>query len=158
LNVVVERLLRRHAWLLQLDDYQRKPVDEPDEIGTAGIERAGDAESAREQEVVVRGILPVDDADSGLALSAAFTVGNRNANAVLQEQVDFAVGGDLAHRGSIGRELVDRGGDTFGRHSRIEPVQGRPKARHQHDLARRLSPERSVRPQELVARVDRCPP
>ena len=41
---------------------ERQAVDEADQVGAAGVERAGDPELADEQEVVVRRLLPVDDA------------------------------------------------------------------------------------------------
>jgi hypothetical protein len=44
----------RHAGLLQLDDHQRQAVDEADQIRPAGVERAGDAELAGQQEIIVR--------------------------------------------------------------------------------------------------------
>ena len=52
-EVLVERRARRHAGLLQLDHHPGQAVDEADQVGPAGVERAGDAELADQQEVVV---------------------------------------------------------------------------------------------------------
>ena len=51
-QVLVERRARGHAGLLQLDDHQRQAVDEADQIRAAGVERAGDAELADQQEII----------------------------------------------------------------------------------------------------------
>ena len=63
-QVLVESRAHGHAGLLQLDDHQRQAVDETDQIRPAGVERAGDAELADQQEITRGGILPVDDANS----------------------------------------------------------------------------------------------
>ena len=59
-QVLVERRARGHAGLLQLDDHQRQAVDEADQIRPAGVERAGDAELADQQEIIVRRLLPIN--------------------------------------------------------------------------------------------------
>jgi hypothetical protein len=54
---LVERRACEHAGLLQLDDHQRQAVDEADQVRPAGVERAGDAELADQQEIIVRRML-----------------------------------------------------------------------------------------------------
>ena len=53
-QVLVEGRARGHAGLLELDHHQRQAVDEADQIRPAGVERAGDAELADQQEIIVR--------------------------------------------------------------------------------------------------------
>lgn len=59
-DVVIERRARRHARLLQLDDHQRQAIDETDQIRPAGVERAGHAELADQQEVICIGAFPIN--------------------------------------------------------------------------------------------------
>ena len=75
-DVLVRRHPRRHTGLFQLDDHQRQPVDETDQIGPAGVERAHDAELADQQEIIaIRQMLPINHADaqclSSTSLSAS---------------------------------------------------------------------------------------
>ena len=70
-QVLVERRARGHAGLLQLDDHQRQAVDEADQIRPAGVERAGDAELADQQEIIVRRLLPINHAQPFRLLPAA---------------------------------------------------------------------------------------
>ena len=54
----------RHAGLLQLHHHPWQAVDKADEVGPAGVEAADDVELARQQEVVLFGLRPVDDAQA----------------------------------------------------------------------------------------------
>ena len=56
----VERRARGHARVLQLDDQQRQGVEEADQIRPAGVERAGDAELADRQEIIVWRMPPIN--------------------------------------------------------------------------------------------------
>jgi hypothetical protein len=49
-EVIVERLFRRHARLLELDDHQRQTVHEADQVWPVGVERSGDRHLAHEAE------------------------------------------------------------------------------------------------------------
>jgi hypothetical protein len=67
-------IARGHAGLLQLDDHQRQAVDEADQIRAAGVERAGDAKLADQQEIIVRRMLPINHAQPLRLLPAALAV------------------------------------------------------------------------------------
>jgi len=56
-QVFVEHRARGCAGFLQFDDHQRQAVDEADQIRPAGVKRAGDAELADRQEIIVRRML-----------------------------------------------------------------------------------------------------
>jgi len=71
-QVLVERRARGHAGLLQLDDHQRQAVDEADQIRSADVERAGDAELADQQEIVVPRLLPINHAQPGHYTTSPF--------------------------------------------------------------------------------------
>ena len=114
-EVLVEGGARRHAGLLQLDHHQRQAVDEADEVGPAGVERAGDAELADQQEVVVLGLLPVDHAQALGLLAAVLAVGHGDRDAVLEQPIDLAVRRLQAHRRAVAGQLVDGGVDRLGR-------------------------------------------
>jgi hypothetical protein len=114
-QVFVEARARRHAGLFQLHHHERQPVDEADEIGTAGAERARDAELADEQEVVFGGGSPIDDAHTLGLLPAARPVGQRDANAFLEEQIHLAIGLCDQHGRTIAHQFIDSGGDGFRR-------------------------------------------
>ena len=60
----LQRRARWHVGLLQLDDHQRHSIDEADQMRLAGVERAGHAELADQQEIIVRRMLPINDANS----------------------------------------------------------------------------------------------
>src|SRR4030095_1018956 len=51
-------------------DHQRQAVDEADQMRTAGVERAGDAELADQQEIIARRLLPINHAQPHRRLSA----------------------------------------------------------------------------------------
>ena len=46
---------------LVLDDHERDPVDEPDEIAAPFVEIPGDPELRGKEEVIIGRVLPVDD-------------------------------------------------------------------------------------------------
>ena len=140
-QVLVECRARGHAGLLQLDDDQRQAVDEADQIRAAGVERAGDAELADEQEIVVRRILPIDHAQALGLLAAVFAVRHGDLDAFLEQPIDLAVRRLEAHRRTVAGQLIDGGGDRLGRQRRIQPFQRRAQAGNQHHLALRLAPQ-----------------
>ncbi len=156
-DVLVERLFRRHTWLLQLDNDQGQTVDEADEIRPAGVERSRDVELTDEQEVVVRGVLPVNDAHPQGALPAALRLPHRDGDTFLQQQIDFTVRGNKTHRRTIDDELIDRCGDRLGGRVGIQADQGGPEMCGQHRVALRLAPERPLEPKHLVESVDGRP-
>ena len=51
-QIFVERRARGNTRLLQLDYHERQTVDEANQIRAAGVERAGEAELANEQEII----------------------------------------------------------------------------------------------------------
>jgi hypothetical protein len=95
-EVLVEGGPRRHARFLEFDHHPRQPIDEADQVGPAGVERAGDAELADQQEVVVFRVFPIDDAQAFGALTttlaAVFAVGYGHRDAFLEQPIDLAVG------------------------------------------------------------------
>ena len=62
-EVVVVGVLQVLVRRLQLDEDQRDAVDEPDEVGAPVVQVGVDPELGDEQEVVVLGVLPVDDGE-----------------------------------------------------------------------------------------------
>ncbi len=143
-EVLVERRARRHAGLLQLDHHQRQAVDEADEVGPAGVERAGDAELADQQEVVVLRVLPVDHAQPLGLLPAVLAVGHGDRDAVLEQPVDLAVGRLQAHRRAVAAQFIDGDVDRLGRQRGIELLQRGAQALDQHHLALGLATERAL--------------
>ena len=61
-EVLVEGRPRRHAGLLEFNHHPRQAVDEAHQVRPAGVERAGHAELAYQQEVIAGGVGPVDHA------------------------------------------------------------------------------------------------
>ncbi len=62
-EVVVEGISERFGDRFELDENQGETVDEPNQIGTAGVGFAADPELGGEEEVVAGRIVPVDDLD-----------------------------------------------------------------------------------------------
>ena len=60
-QVVVVSVLQVLVRRLQLDEYERDAVDEPDQVCASVVEVGVDPELRDEEEVVVVWILPVDD-------------------------------------------------------------------------------------------------
>jgi hypothetical protein len=85
---LVEGGARRHAGLLQLDHHPRQAIDEADQIGPTGVERAGHGQLADEQEIVVLRMFPIDDAQAfgalATTLAAVLALGNRHRDAFLE--------------------------------------------------------------------------
>ena len=143
-QVLVERCARGHAGLLQLDDHQRQAVDEADQIRPAGVKRAGDAELADQQEIIIRRLLPINDAQPFRFLPAALTVRHGHLDAILEQQIHFPIRRFQAHGRTVAGQFIHGGGDGLGRQRGIHPLQRRPQPEHQHHLALRLAPKRSA--------------
>ena len=60
-EVLVVRVLQVLVRRLEFDEDERDAVDKPNEVGPAMVEVRVDPELGDEQEVVVLGVLPVDD-------------------------------------------------------------------------------------------------
>jgi hypothetical protein len=112
-EVLVEGGPRRHAGLLEFDHHPGQAIDEADQVGPAGVERAGDAELADQQEVVVLRVFPIDHAQAfgalATILAAVFAVGDGHRDAFLEQPIDLAVGGLQAHRRAVAGQFVDGG-------------------------------------------------
>ena len=83
-EVLVEGGARRHAGLLEFDHHPGQAIDEADQIGAAGVERAGHAELADQQEVVVLRLFPIHHAQAFSLLATMFAVGHRHRDAFLE--------------------------------------------------------------------------
>ena len=107
----------------ELDEDEGEAVDEADEIGAFGIDLAGDPHLGGEEEVVVGGVVPVDDADV-LDLLASPGVLGGDLDAVAQELPDIVVGVDGMEGGTVGGDLVDGVGDGGGWEGWVEFGEG----------------------------------
>ncbi len=132
-QVVVEGVFGRFGDGLELDEDEGEAVDEADEIGTAGIDLAGDPHLGGEEEVVVGGIVPVDDADV-LDLLASLCVLGGDLHAVAQELPDVVIGVDGMEGGAVGGDLVDGVGDGGGWEGWVELGEGGAEAGGQDDV------------------------
>ena len=86
-QVFVEGRPRRHAGFLEFDHHPGQAIDEADQVGPAGVERAGHAELADQQEVVVRRMFPIHDAQTFGLLPAVFLVGHGHRDAFLEQPI-----------------------------------------------------------------------
>ena len=75
-EVVVERLLRRHAGLLQLDDHEGQAVDEADQIRPAGVERPVTLNWLTSRKSLAAGFSQSMTANALGLLAAALGIGN----------------------------------------------------------------------------------
>jgi len=128
-EVVVEGVLDADVRPLELDEDQRQPVDEAEQVGAAVVELARDPELLGEEVLVGpvarSGAAPVDDLRPRL-LGAAVVERDPDSHAVPQHLVEVAVGPDEAERRPVARDqlvrLVDRGsGEVW-----VQPLQSRP--------------------------------
>jgi len=143
-QVLVESRPRRHAGLLQFNHQPGQTIDEADQIGPAGIERAGHAELADQQEVVVLRVFPIHHAQAFCPLATVFMVGHGHRDALLQQPIDLAVGRLQAHCRTIAGQFVDGGLNRLGRQATIEPRERRAQAIHQHHFTLGLAAEGST--------------
>ena len=156
-QVLIEGGARGDGGLLQLDHHQRQAVDEADQVRPAGIELAGDAELADEQEIVAGRVLPIDQPQALDLVAAVLPVRHPNGHALLQQLVDFAIGRRQAHGGTVARQLVKNGPEGLCRQTGIEPGQGRLEPSRKHHLAFGLALQQARRPKGLVVRRNRLP-
>ena len=90
--VLLEGRLQVAVDVLALDEQQRQPVDEADDVGPAAVEIAAHPQLAHAEEVVVRRVDEVDHAQAALRRLAPF-VAIGDLYAVAHEVVLVAVGG-----------------------------------------------------------------
>ena len=89
-QIVLIGVLRSSVALLEFDEDQRQPIDEPDQIGPAFINAARDPELRSQKEVVVLRLVPVDD-PHGFAGFVSLIVLKTDPHAFFQQSVDFPV-------------------------------------------------------------------
>ena len=82
-QVLVECRARWHTGLLQLDDHERQAVDEAHQVRPAGVECAGDAELADEEEIIGFRVLPVNYPQPLGLLAAVFAIRQGNSDPFL---------------------------------------------------------------------------
>ena len=143
--------------VLQLHEQERDAVDETDKVGAAAVERPLDPQLAHREEVVVLGIVEVEDAQ-GARLHAAARVPVRDLHAVAQQIIFLLVG---LQRG-LCRAHLDDGADgvvdRFARQARIERIERLAKIAREEHLFLAGPAQRPVRPEGLgVVGVDRLP-
>ena len=95
-QVVVVRMLQVAVRCLQLDEHQRDAVDEADQVGTAVVQVGVNPELRDEEEVVVLGVLPVDDREP-LRQRCPVRLANGDLDAVPQQRVDLLVRPRVVH-------------------------------------------------------------
>jgi len=112
----------------QLEDDQRQAVDVDDDVGPAGV-CAFDGELVDDQEVVVLGVVPVDEVDVLVAVCAVDLIFQLVATGEGLVEVHVA----LVQRHTVG---VAGGGHDFvqglGQQMGVAPCQVRPQPAHQH--------------------------
>ena len=118
-QVLVERRARGHAGLFQLDHHQRQAVDEADQIRPAGVERAGDAELADQQEIIVRRVLPIHHAQPFYLLPASLAIRHRHLDALFEQQINLPVGLLQQHGRTVAGEFIHRRCDGLGWERRV---------------------------------------
>ena len=136
--------------VLQLHEQERDAVDEADQVGAAAVERPLDPQLAHREEVVVLGVVEVEDAQSA-RLHAAARVPIRDLHAVAQEIVLLLVGLQCG----LGRAHFDDGADSvvdrFARQARVERIERLPKVARQHHLFLADPAQRPIRSERLGA-------
>jgi hypothetical protein len=145
---------------LQLDEHQRQPIHEADQVRAPVVVRhahALDLQLAHRREAVVRGIAEVDDASPHISgLAGDVTPFHRHPAA--DEVMEFAVVLEERTREVDPRQLLDGLFPRFFRDFRVEPRERCAQVPHQHDLPLRRAPQRSRRPEGLrVVRVNGFP-
>ena len=105
--VLLEGGLQIAVDVLALDEEQRQPVDEADEVRPAAVEIAAHPQLAYAEEVVVIWVVEVEHAQAPLG-RPAFLVTVGDLDAVAQQAVLLAVGGDVG-LGRGGRGDAPRG-------------------------------------------------
>ena len=143
--------------VLQLHEQERDAVDEADQVGASAVERPLDPQLAHREEVVVLGVVEVEDAQA-TRLHAAARVAIRDLHAVAQEIILLLVGLQCG----LGRAHLDDGAngvvDGFARQARIERIECLVEVAREHHLFFTGAAQRPVRPEGLcVAGVDRVP-
>lgn len=104
---------------LQLDEDQRQAIDEPDQIGTAFVDGAGDPELGDQEEVIVLGHVPVNDPDRLVGVVAVVVL-VRDLHAFLEELVGLTVGLGRAHGRTISDQFFNRRDEGFARDAGIQ--------------------------------------
>ena len=155
--VLLERDPQIPVDVLALDEEQRQPVDEADQIGPPAVEVTADRQFADREEVVVLRGLEVENPETAFRRFPA-CVGEGHRDAVAEEVVLLAVGGDDGLRGVGGDELAH--GIVVGgpRESGVQRRERRPERAGQHHLAVRVAAEQAVGSEVLpVVGVHRLP-
>jgi hypothetical protein len=155
-EVLVEGGPRRHAGFLEFDHHPGQAIDEADQIGPAGVERAGHAELADQQESRCSPGVPNRPRAGVRSSAAVFAVGHRHRDAFLEQPIDLAVGGFQAHRRAVAGQFVD-GVESPPAAIWVEFAQRRAQAFDQHHLALGLAPQRTARAEGFFHRRHRLP-
>lgn len=148
-QVVVVGVFGGFGERFELDEDEGETVDETDEIGTFGIGIASNSHLGGEEEIVVGGAVPVDDADDLDAL-AALGIGNGDLDAIAQEIPEVVVGVDGVVGGTVLGELGDGLVDGGGREVGVESGKGGSEAGGQDDIVPGFAAERVGGSAELV--------
>ncbi len=136
-EVVLESILKRLVRCLQFDEQKRDAVDESDEIGPLSAVLARNPELRSEKEIVLVGVLPVNDfdrLDSFVVVSGS--VGDFDA--VFQEFVDFLIRTDRTEDTSVLRHFINSNIQGQRRHAGIEIFECRFESGFKNDLLGRL--------------------
>ena len=86
--------------LLQFYEDQRQTVDEADEIRTLLVDTARDPELGSQKEVVVLGLIPVDDADRLVGIYAVVVL-EGDLYAIFQQLVNLTIRLRWTHRTAV---------------------------------------------------------
>ena len=155
-EIVVVGVLHVLVRRFQLDEEERKTVDEPQEVRTPSVHLAGDRHLRDQQEVVVGRVRPVDHLDRFDRLAVLIAAGG-HPHAILEQVVDLMVGLHRAQRAPVACQFLDGRVDGLPRQARIQSPQRRPQPPHQHDIAALVPAQRAVRAERLIPAVDRLP-
>jgi hypothetical protein len=156
-EVLVEGGPCSHAGFFQFNHYPGQAIDETDQVGPAGVERAGDAELADQQEVVVLRLFPIDHAQAFGLLAAVLPVGDGYRDAFLEQPIDLEVGGFQAHRRAVAGQFIDGVADGLWRQRGVEFAQRGAQTFKQHRLAPGLPPQRTTGAEGFLQRRHRLP-
>ncbi len=155
-QVVLIGVLQAAMGRFEFDEDEGDAVDEADEIGTAAVHIARDPELRDEQEVVVGGGVPVDEADGLVALVAA-GIAHPDDDVVFEQAVDLAVSGGGTHGGAVAGDLLDSQLQRVGGDAGVELRQRGAQMSDQDYLALGLAAKRAALAEGLAEGVDMWP-
>ncbi len=151
-QVIVKGMLQSLMRGFQLDQDQRQAVHKADQIRAALVDIPGNPHLRNEQEIVITGLIPVDDLYFFFNLFIRL-VPKTHLYTILEHQVNLAVGLYRIERAAITHQFLNGLANGLLTQSWIELLESRPQARNQYHFLRRFAPQHTSRSWLLIKGV-----